>query len=144
MSLEQTLIDVRKNHCLQPLIDRVPYAQFIGLEGEILGDELVFKLPFAEHNIGNPVLPALHGGVIGGFMELAMVFEVMYRLETPVMPKVIDFSLDYIRAGRTQETIAKCEVVRQGRKVVNASVTAWQTRRSEPIANARAHFLIAD
>lgn len=142
--IEETLIKVREQRSLQPLFDTVPYAGFIGLDGEILGDELVFKLPYNDDNIGNPVLPALHGGVIGGFMELAMVFEVMYRLETPVMPKVVDFSLDYIRAGRARDTVAKCTVVRQGKKVVNASVTAWQTRRSEPIANARAHFLITE
>lgn len=142
--IEETLIKVREQRSLQPLFDTVPYAGFIGLDGEILGDELVFKLPYHDDNIGNPVLPALHGGVIGGFMELAMVFEVMYRLETPVMPKVVDFSLDYIRAGRARDTVAKCTVVRQGKKVVNASVTAWQTRRSEPIANARAHFLITE
>lgn len=142
--IEETLIKVKEQRSLQPLFDTVPYAGFIGLDGEILGDELVFKLPYNDDNIGNPVLPALHGGVIGGFMELAMVFEVMYRLETPVMPKVVDFSLDYIRAGRARDTVAKCTVVRQGKKVVNASVTAWQTRRSEPIANARAHFLITE
>jgi len=144
MDVEKILAEVKAKSALEPLIDSIPYAGFIGVEGELFGDELVFKLPFNPDNIGNPILPALHGGVIGGFMEVAMAMEVIYRVETPFMPKIIDFSLDYIRAGRSRHTYAKCKVVRQGRKVVNASVTAWQSTRDEPIANARAHFLIVD
>ncbi|MNF18649.1 hypothetical protein D3C80_2228570 [compost metagenome] len=60
----------------------------------------------------------------------------------PHIPKIIDFSTDYLRAGHFRDTYAQCQVWRQGRKVANVSITAWQTRRSEPIATARAHFKI--
>ena len=63
-------------------------------------------------------------------------------IETDRIPKVVDFSLDYLRPGRLRDTYASCVVVRQGRKVVNVSVTAWQTQRNEPIANARTHLLL--
>ena len=124
------------------LIQKVPYAELIGMKGQRIGEELLFILPAAEDNIGNPTLPAIHGGCIGGFMENAAIFHVLATIESERIPKVIDFSLDYLRPGRFQETYAACEVVRQGRKVVNVSITAWQNKRSEPIANARTHLLL--
>ena len=107
-----------------------------------IGETLIFKLPKNEDNIGNPFLPAIHGGVIGGFMELSAVLHIIMTTDTVALPKVVDFSLDYLRPGRFQESFAECDVVRQGRKVVNVSVTAWQTRKTQPIATARAHFLL--
>lgn len=124
------------------LIDLVPYAQLIGMKCINLGEELIFVLPAQESNIGNPTLPAIHGGVIGGFMENAAIFHILGMLDTLDIPRVVDFSLDYLRPGRFQDTYACCEVVRLGRKVVNVSITAWQVRRDEPIASARTHLLL--
>lgn len=124
------------------LMSKVPYAKLIGMEGMSIGDELLFILPAREGNIGNPTLPALHGGCIGGFMENSAIFHVLATIETERIPKVVDFSLDYLRPGRFRDTYASCDVVRQGRKVVNVSITAWQSSRAEPIANARTHLLL--
>lgn len=124
------------------VINRVPYAQLIGMTAMNIGEELLFILPALEHNIGNPTLPAIHGGCIGGFMENAAIFHVIANVDTPRIPKVIDFSLDYLRPGRFRDTYASCEVVRQGRKVVNVAIQAWQTTHQEPIAIARMHLLL--
>jgi acyl-coenzyme A thioesterase PaaI-like protein len=75
-------------------------------------------------------------------MENSAIFHVLAMLDTERIPKVVDFSLDYLRPGRFRDTFATCEVVRQGKKVVNVSVKAWQTTKSEPIANARTHLLL--
>lgn len=124
------------------LIEQVPYAKLIGMQAFYIGDELVFKLPALDSNIGNPTLPAIHGGCIGGFMELAAGFYVLNEIACVRIPKVVDFSLDYLRPGRFRDTYCRCQVVRQGRKVVNVSVSAWQTQEHEPIANARTHLLL--
>jgi acyl-coenzyme A thioesterase PaaI-like protein len=142
MKLIKLINQAREERNFKELIQAVPYARLIGMSCMNLGEELVFILPENESNIGNPTLPAIHGGVIGGFMENAAIFHVLGQIKTDRMPKVVDFSLDYLRPGRFQNTYASCEVVRQGRKVVNVSVCAWQTRRSEPIANARTHLLL--
>lgn len=126
----------------QGLADAIPYAQLIGVKVETLGDDLVFRLPMNAHNIGNPMLPAIHGGVIGGFMEMAASLQLLIRAEPLAMPKMIDFSLDYLRAGRHRDTFAECQVWRQGARVANVAITAWQSGRDNPIATARAHFLL--
>ena len=94
-------------------------------------------------NIGNPSLPAIHGGVIGGFLELSAAIEILYTLDVELFPKVVDFSLDYLRPGRYKTIYANCTVLRQGKKLVNVTATAWQDNPDTPIATARCHFLIS-
>ncbi|NBF01359.1 PaaI family thioesterase [Pseudomonas sp. Fl5BN2] len=127
-----------------PLLGKIPYAALIGIECSRLGDELLFRLPANKDNIGNPLLPALHGGVIAGFMELAAALHLLIFTGSPGVPKIIDFSLDYLRAGQFRDTFARCQVCRQGRRVANVAITAWQSNADEPIATARAHFKIEE
>ena len=122
----------------------IPYASLIGVECSRVGDDLLFRLPANKDNIGNPILPALHGGVIAGFMELAAALHLMVFTGGPGVPKIIDFSLDYLRAGQFRDTWARCQVCRQGRRVANVAITAWQSTEAEPIATARAHFKIEE
>ncbi len=124
------------------VLAQVPYAQFIGMECEQFGDELVFRLPPKPSNLGNPMLPALHGGVISGFMEMAAIVQLMVMMQATRVPKIVDFSVDYLRAGYAREAYCECKITRQGRRVANVSISAWQTNRKQPIATARAHFLL--
>ncbi|MGH8388838.1 MAG: PaaI family thioesterase [Pseudomonas sp.] len=126
------------------LLQLIPYATLIGVECSRVGDELLFRLPANKDNIGNPLLPAIHGGVIAGFMELAAALHLLIATGSPGVPKIIDFSLDYLRAGQYRDTWARCQVCRQGRRVANVAVTAWQSTEAEPIATARAHFKLEE
>ncbi|WP_367374786.1 PaaI family thioesterase [Pseudomonas lini] len=126
------------------LLDLIPYAALIGVECSRVGDELLFRLPANKDNIGNPLLPAIHGGVIAGFMELSAALHLLIFTGSPGVPKIIDFSLDYLRAGQFRDTWARCLVCRQGRRVANVAITAWQSTEAEPIATARAHFKIEE
>ncbi|WP_394133078.1 PaaI family thioesterase [Shewanella maritima] len=124
------------------LLEKVPYSQFIGMSVERFGDEMVFKLPTKGSNIGNPILPAIHGGVIAGFMEMSAIVQLMVFMQAKKVPKIIDFSIDYLRAGLHQDTFAECKITRQGRRVANVSINCWQSNRKQLIATARAHFLL--
>ncbi|WP_076409318.1 PaaI family thioesterase [Shewanella sp. UCD-KL12] len=124
------------------LLGHVPYTNFIGMNVERFGDELVFRLPLKDDNIGNPILPAIHGGVIAGFMEMSAIVQLMVFMNTSKVPKVVDFSIDYLRAGYHKDSFAECKITRQGRRVANVSINCWQTNRKKLIATARAHFLI--
>lgn len=59
------------------LLNLIPYARLIGIECTRLGDELLFRMPANKDNIGNPILPAIHGGVIAGFMELSAALHLL-------------------------------------------------------------------
>jgi len=64
--------------------------------------------------------------------------------DVPKLPKIVDISIDYLRAGYYQDTFVECELTRQGKRVANVTIYAWQKTRTEPITTARAHFLIPD
>lgn len=134
----------REQDSYETLFELIPYARLIGIECSRQDDELLFLLPANKDNIGNPLLPALHGGVIAGFMELAAAMHLLVATGSGSIPKIIDFSVDYLRAGYFRDTYAQCQVWRQGRRVANVAVTAWQSTSAEPIATARAHFKIEE
>jgi len=77
-------------------------------------------------------------------MELAAAMHLLVTTGSGSVPKIIDFSVDYLRAGYFRDTYAQCQVWRQGRRVANVAVTAWQSTSAEPIATARAHFKIEE
>jgi acyl-coenzyme A thioesterase PaaI-like protein len=92
--------------------------------------------------IGNPVLPALHGGTLGALLESAAIFELLWRAETVVLPKTITLTVDYLRSGAPQDTHARGVVTRHGRRVTNVRMEAWQGDRKTPVATAHAIFLV--
>ena len=125
-------------------LKKVPYAVYLGIRAEMHDNEILFILPEDKKLIGNPSLPALHGGVVGAFMEQAAAFHLIAKMKKPALPKIINFSLDYLRPARLRDTYAQCNLTRQGRFIANVSITSWQEHIDEPNAIARAHFLIPE
>jgi uncharacterized protein (TIGR00369 family) len=124
------------------LIDLVPYASFLGLSAAMQGDELITTMRYGDHLIGNASLPALHGGTLGALLESAAIFELLWRAETIVLPKTITLTVDYLRPGAPVDTHARGVVTRQGRRVTNVRMEAWQADRNAPVATAHAIFLV--
>jgi uncharacterized protein (TIGR00369 family) len=125
-----------------PVFDAIPYARFLGISGEVRGDELIGKLTYAEPLIGNPVIPALHGGTIGALLESTAIFQLFWQAETVILPKTINITVAYLRPGRPVDTWARAIVTKQGRRVASVRAEAWQEDPARPIATAVAHFLV--
>lgn len=142
MSLVDELAAAKAAGDYQRFIDSVPYAKFIGLTAAMVGDELITTMRYADHLIGNPALPALHGGTLGALLESAAIFELLWRAETIVLPKTITLTVDYLRSGGPVDTHARGIVTRQGKRVTNVRMEAWQADRSTPVVTAHAIFLV--
>jgi uncharacterized protein (TIGR00369 family) len=130
------------NDRLQAMLERIPYARFLGVRAELAGDEMTMILPFGQHIIGNPVLPAIHGGVLGAFMEMTALAQLSVKCGEERQPRVIDVSVEYLRSGRSLTTYARADIKKVGRRIANVHVEAWQEQRAQPIAALRAHFLV--
>ena len=129
---------------LQAFLDGVPYVRFLGLRAEMAGDEMTAILPFAPHLIGNIVMPALHGGVIGAMMELTALAQLAVVQESSRAAKTIDVTIDYLRPGLALTAYARAEVRKIGRQIASVHVEAWQETPSRPFAALRGHFLLSD
>lgn len=57
----------------------IPYAKFLGVELSLQEGTIISHLPFKEGNIGNPILAALHGGAVAGFLENAALLDLMWQ-----------------------------------------------------------------
>lgn len=125
-------------------IAAMPYACFLGVTCQEQEGHPLFCLPYRPENIGNILLPAIHGGVLGAFMEIAALFALQKASALAEKPKVIDFSIDFLRSAGPQDVFALCDIVRQGKRVANVLVSAWQADPQKPVATARAHFLLGE
>ena len=129
---------------LEQFLGRVPYVRFLGMRAELAGDEMTAILPFAPHLIGNMALPALHGGVIGAFMEMTALTDLSLRApEGAKRPRTIDVTIDYLRPGRAKTTFARAKVQKAGRRIASVHVEAWQEDPAKPVAALRGHFMLA-
>lgn len=124
------------------LIASIPYARYLGIAVDRKGTELTTVLTFQPHLVGNPVLRALHGGVVGGFLETTAMLQVIFELGGADMPKPVDINIDYLRSGKPVETYGRAVITKQGRRVVNVHAEAWQEEHNRPIATLRGHFLL--
>lgn len=154
------VIKHRRDAALQALAEGIPYVQFLGIRFERRGDELTALLPYADKLIGNPLLPALHGGVTAAFLETTAIVGLSWdmlwdKVETgeidaddlspttlPRMPKTVSFTVDYLRSGLPRDAYARARIVRAGRRYATVDVEAWQDNRDRPIAQGKAHFVM--
>ena len=154
------VIKQRRDTTLRALVEGVPYIRYLGIEFERKGDELTGILPFNEKLIGNPLLPAIHGGVTAAFLEVTAIITLSWsylwediesgaidaeRLADgglPRLPKTIDISTDYLRSGLPRDAYARARINRSGRRYASVHVEAWQDNRARLFAQATGHFLM--
>jgi uncharacterized protein (TIGR00369 family) len=127
---------------LAAALARVSYVKFLGMRAELAGDEMTAILPFGNHIVGNPTLPAIHGGVLGAFMEMTALMQISVAEPLKFQPRTIDVTIEYLRSGRPLTTYARAEIKKVGRRIANVHVEAWQSERRAPIAALRGHFLV--
>ena len=154
------VVKQRRDAALAKLVEGIPYVRFLGAAFERRGDELTAVLPFDEKLVGNPLLPALHGGAIGAFLEISAIVELGWTAiweamegggaaaeaveagRFSAMPKTIDFTVDYLRSGLPRDAYARARVNRVGRRYASVHVEAWQDNRARLFAQATGHFLM--
>jgi uncharacterized protein (TIGR00369 family) len=141
-TLTEVLLRVRESGDYNMLLEAMPYARFLGLRAELGEDTVRVTLPFQPSLVGNPTLPALHGGVVGACLEMAALLQVLHLRAGPPLPKTVDFTVDYLRAARAEPLFAEAEVQRLGRRIVNVRMRAYQADRAQPVALGRGNFLV--
>ena len=154
------VVKQRRDAALRALVEGVPYIRFLGIEFDRRGDELTGVMNFDEKLIGNPFLPALHGGATAAFLEVTAIITLgwsqlwpeiesgaldpqeMAAGKLPRLPKTIDFTVDYLRSGLPRDAYARATVSRSGRRYASVHVAAWQDHHDKLYAQATGHFLM--
>ena len=154
------VVKQRRDAALKALVAGVPYIRFLDITFDRRGDDLTGVLHFSDRVIGNPTLPAIHGGVTAAFLEVTSIITLSWAYlwpdiesgeidltdvtpETmPRLPKTIDFTVDYLRTGLPRDAYARATVNRQGRRYASVRAEAWQDNKDRLFAQATGHFLM--
>jgi uncharacterized protein (TIGR00369 family) len=142
MSITDAVAAARKSGDYQSVIDSIPYMRFLGLTVSADDNGPVVTMPGSDHIIGNPVLPAIHGGVVGAFLESTAIMHLIWARESQQVPKIVNLTIDYLRSARVIDTHAQATITKHGRRIANIRIEAWQGDREKPVAAAHAHFLL--
>jgi len=154
------VVKERRDAMLRALVQGVPYIRFLGVEFERRGDELTAVLPYSDTLIGNPMLPAIHGGVTAAFLEITSIITLSWSLlwedlergaidldhlregTLPRLPKTINHTVDYLRSGLPRDAYARATVSRAGRRYGSVRAEAWQDNRGRLFAQSTGHFVM--
>ncbi len=118
-----------------------PYARLLQLTIDDADGAALIRMPFYNDVVGRPGF--LHGGAIAGLLEFAAFTRLAREIGDPaVAMKPITVTVDYLRGGTDQETLAAAEIRRLGARIANVAAVAWQSERDTPIATARINFLL--
>jgi uncharacterized protein (TIGR00369 family) len=142
MRLRDALAAVRETGDFTALQEVIPYARFMGITAELVDSDVVGRMRYADHLVGNPTVPTLHGGTLGALMESTAIFKLLWQGETTGVPKTINITVEYLRGARPEDVFARAEFTRHGRRVANVRVFAYQDDPERPAAVATAHFLL--
>ena len=138
-----------ENEIFDAMMRLMPYAQTMGMRVHALEDcGLVCHMPFDESLIGNVELPAIHGGALSSFMEMAATVEVARRqlghiaLDGHVdidhisetVPIPLNVTVQYLRSAKDQDCYARAEVLKLGRRSNTVLCRLWQDDESKPVA----------
>jgi uncharacterized protein (TIGR00369 family) len=127
---------------LNRFLEAIPYAQFLNISIDQKGNEITTVMRFEQKLIGNPVLPALHGGAIGAFLEMTSIIQLAFETGITAVPKPIGLTIDYLRSGKPVDLYGRAHITKQGRRVATVHAEAWQEDRARPVASAHGHFLL--
>ena len=97
MSIVELIRLAKANNDFGVLSAGIPYMKTLNIEVHEADGILTVELQADRIHTGNPWLPALHGGVIGGLLETAAIVQLAHDQDTDNLPKPINVTVDYLR-----------------------------------------------
>lgn len=124
------------------LVAAIPYAREMGITAREHDGRALTFLRFRDGLVGNQRLPAIHGGVVGAFLEMAAIIELIHEMGGERMPKPIVFNVNYLRSAGPRDCTARGEVVKLGKRIAHVRVVGWQDDPARPFASGYGTFLV--
>jgi len=108
----------------QVMEELIPFNRYLGVRvAESRKGYARLEVPFREELVGDPLRPALHGGVLSALADAAGGGAVWTGIEDDrARVSTIDLRIDYLRPARLETIIAEATVVRVGNRVGVADI----------------------
>ena len=125
---------------LKAIIQSSPFSRFLGIEAQADERGVLAILPIRDELIGNVMLPAMHGGCVASFLEIACLLQLAYETGTNAPARAIDISVEYLRPARRATTYARARIRRLGKRVAVVHAEAWQHDEDKPVCLLQSHL----
>jgi uncharacterized protein (TIGR00369 family) len=113
--------------------DLIPFNKFLGIRvGDLRHGGVTLELGWRDELIGDPLRPAMHGGVISALADTTGGMAVWSALENPhARVSTIDLRVDYLRPGKLEAISAEGRLIRLGGRVGVADVRLFHPSNAE-------------
>jgi uncharacterized protein (TIGR00369 family) len=114
-------------HFRRFFLDRIAFNQFLGMELVKLDQGFVrLEIPFRPELVGDPMRPALHGGVISALVDTCGGAAVFTETDPPHdRVSTIDLRVDYLRPGDLKRLCCEATVMRMGNRVASTDMRVF-------------------
>ncbi|CAN5679206.1 hypothetical protein BH11MYX4_BH11MYX4_30090 [soil metagenome] len=111
----------------QVMEELIPFNRYLGVKlAESREGYARLEVPFRDELVGDPMRPALHGGVLSALADTAGGAAVWTGLaDAHARVSTIDLRIDYLRPARLVTVVAEATVVRLGNRVGVADVRLY-------------------
>lgn len=108
----------------QVMEEMIPFNRYLGVKlTEVRKGFARLEIPYRDELVGDPMRPALHGGVLSALADTAGGAAVWAGLDDDMARvSTIDLRIDYLRPARLVTVVAEATVVRLGNRVGVADV----------------------
>ena len=125
---------------LNAILAGSPFSRFLGIEAKLDDRGVLAILPIRDELIGNVMLPAMHGGCVASFLEIACLLQLAQEMGTTSPARAIDISVEYLRPARRETTFARARIRRLGKRVAVVHAEAWQQDEDKPVCLLQSHL----
>lgn len=117
---------------------------WLGFSASNKNNERIYSMRPTDEHVGNPLIRALHGGVVATFLEYAALREMQHVLDNDTPIEAININVDYLKSVKIRELYAYTRIAKRGRRLAVVDVYAWQEDASVPVAKAICSFSISN
>jgi uncharacterized protein (TIGR00369 family) len=129
-----------KSADLDAILAGSPFSRFLAIHAQVDERGVLATLPIRDQLVGNVMLPALHGGAVASFLEIACLLQLAHETGTSAPARAIDISVEYLRPARREDTFARARIRRLGRRVAVIHAEAWQGDETKPVCLLQSHL----
>ena len=125
-------------------LEKIPFNRVLGIEiVELSPGRALFSVPYRPELVGDPVRPALHGGVLSAVADTCGGCAVWSAIGDDDRVSTVDLRVDYLRPARLEELRCEGEVLRVGNRVGVAKISLFHpSRPDELVAEAKGVYSV--
>lgn len=96
----------------------IAFNKFLGMKVEEIREGYArIRVPFRAELIGDPVRPAIHGGVLSALIDACGGVACFTMVDPSDRLSTVDMRVDYLRPAAAVDLVCVSEVVRMGNRV---------------------------